>query len=148
MSVRKPSTCQFDRRSPDSETFKDLRWIIHFSQTFKALNLADQFPQTSNDRGNVANSTVTSLRVAGGGWQTTVNILNIVQLWDVKNPSTNSFCIRDYIMFQLYKRPTACSYLWTLSKIKASVEKRLKTTFPSPHPLRSPHSISLSLVFN
>ena len=51
------------------------------------------------------------------------------------------FCICDY-MFQLYKWPTAYSYLWTLSKINnyATVEKWLLTIFLFP--LSPPPSVS------
>ena len=41
--VRELLAFYFDMRSQNSQTLKDLSWIIHFSPTFKALKMADHF---------------------------------------------------------------------------------------------------------
>ena len=71
--------------------------------------------------------------------------VDIVQLMDVKNPRTNSFCICVY-MFQLCKWPTAYSYFWTLSKINMLLYKKMTSNHPSLSPFPSVPTLHFSLA--
>ena len=63
-------------------TFKDLRWIAHFSQTFKAVKMAGHFAQAFKDLRQIAHfsQTFMALKMADHSAQT---FKDLQELWEV-----------------------------------------------------------------